>query len=522
MFAGRDSTIFDLLATSGLIEAARLEEAWRQHQSAGGSFADVVVLGGGLPRAALLEAIANHLGRNCLHLLPAEVPPGARDLIPERLARRLGVIPVDFAGLRLRVAAIDPLTPGLEDEVRFTLGREVELVITDPVEVARLLALQVPAGESPERETAEPDFDLPGGNSPAAARVDAILQHAVEAGASDIHLEPSDTALRVRFRVDGVLRDAPSHPAGLSARIISRFKVVGGLNVAESRRPQDGRIRLRVSGREIDLRISTLPTQPGESVVLRLLDAGATKLNLADLGLPSALTARFQQAIRRPNGLVLVTGPTGSGKTTTLYSALRELNVPSAKLLTIEDPVEYELEGIMQVPLNPAAGLTFAGALRAFLRHDPDIIMVGEIRDLETAQTAIQASLTGHLVLSTLHTNDAPAAVTRLFDMGVEPFLLASSLEAVLAQRLVRRTCPGCRGVRDACEQCGGIGYRGRTGIYELMGMSDELRELVAAGADLRSLQEAARRDGLVTLREAGDELVAAGVTTADEVARFI
>jgi type IV pilus assembly protein PilB len=328
--------------------------------------------------------------------------------------------------------------------------------------------------------------------------------------------------------------------------IISRLKVLANLNIAERRLPQDGRIKLTVAGRAVDLRVSTLPTQFGESVVLRVLDQTAVQLALDQIGLPPAILAGVQEIIRRPNGIFVVTGPTGSGKTTTLYSCLKLLNTIDAKLLTVEDPVEYEIDGVMQVPVNLAAGLTFAGALRTFLRQDPDIVMIGEIRDLETAQIGIQAALTGHLVLSTLHTNDAASAITRLVELGIEPFLLASTVEAVLAQRLLRRICPACRTVRDpdpallrhlgmdpathagrlfyrgaGCVACNLLGYKGRVGIFEFLRVSDALRDLIVSGASLIDLRQRALAEGLTPLREAGIAAVLAGETTIEEVIKY-
>jgi type IV pilus assembly protein PilB len=347
------------------------------------------------------------------------------------------------------------------------------------------------------------------------------------------------------MRVDGVLAELTPPPRAFALPVISRVKVLANLNIAERRVPQDGRMKLTLAGRSVDLRVSTLPTQFGESVVLRVLDQSATQLSLADLGLPPKVSAGIAQMVRRPNGIFVVTGPTGSGKTTTLYSALKLINTPDLKVLTAEDPVEYEIDGLVQVPVNPGVGLTFASTLRSFLRQDPDVIMVGEIRDVDTAQIAIQASLTGHLVLSTLHTNDAAGAVTRLVDMGVEPFLIASTLEGVLAQRLVRRICQVCRRACDedsdsarlathrsegrvkrifegaGCDRCRHSGYQGRTGIYEWLQMTDAIRDLVLMRAPALAIRQKAVEEGMQTLRQHGDELVADGITTAAEVMKY-
>ncbi len=390
------------------------------------------------------------------------------------------------------------------------------------------------------------DIEQLAGLTPIIRFVNVVLAQAIRDRASDIHFEPFEREFRIRYRIDGTLQDMPSPPRSLARPIISRLKVVGGLNIAERRLPQDGRIRLTLAGRAVDLRVSTLPTQFGESVVLRVLDQSAVRLELGQLGLPETVRCGVEEVIHRPNGIFLVTGPTGSGKTTTLYSCLKLLNTPEAKLLTIEDPVEYEIDGVMQVPVNLVAGLTFAAALRSFLRQDPDIVMIGEIRDLESAQIGLQAALTGHLVLSTLHTNDAPSAITRLVDMGIEPFLLASTVEAVLAQRLLRGICPSCRvdwepdavllrqlGLDPAtragrrfyrgtgCAACNQSGYKGRIGLYEFLRMTDAFRELIMGGASLVDLKQQARKDGLIPLRDAGLAAILAGETTVEEVLKY-
>jgi type IV pilus assembly protein PilB len=383
------------------------------------------------------------------------------------------------------------------------------------------------------------------GQTPVVRLVDFVVNEAIRARASDIHFEPFEHEFKVRCRIDGTLHEVAAPPLTLVLPVISRLKVLAGLNIAERRLPQDGRIRFACEGRIVDLRISTLPTQSGESVVLRVLDRTAAPLMTTELGMPAAVEAGVHEVIRRPNGILLVTGPTGSGKTTTLYSCLRIINTAEIKILTAEDPVEYEIEGLMQLPVNPGIGLTFAAALRSFLRQDPDVLMVGEIRDLETARIAVQAALTGHLVLSTLHTNDAAGAISRLVDMGVEPFLLCATLEAVLAQRLVRRICPDCRrpaepsaalleefGIGAAeigranffrgrgCPACRHTGYRGRTGVFEWLRLNGPLRELVLRRTPAVILKRTAMEHGMWTLRAAGLEAVFAGLTTLEELAR--
>jgi general secretion pathway protein E len=364
-------------------------------------------------------------------------------------------------------------------------------------------------------------------DAPIIRMLNALLTQAAKDGASDIHIEPYERSSAVRFRVDGTLREVVQPNKALHAALISRLKIMAELDIAEKRLPQDGRISLRIGGRAVDVRVSTLPSAHGERAVLRLLDKGEAKFTLEGLGMGGDTLQRFDRLIAQPHGIVLVTGPTGSGKTTTLYAALGRVDTSTTNVLTVEDPVEYELAGIGQTQVNAKIELTFAKALRAILRQDPDVIMIGEIRDFETAQIAIQASLTGHLVLATLHTNDAPSAVTRLIDMGVEPFLLSSSLLGVLAQRLVRKLCPHCKRQDDqghwhpvGCPECGNTGYKGRTGVYELMAADEQVRALIHSQAAEAELAAAAQRGGLRTMREDGARLVTEGVTSAEEVLR--
>jgi general secretion pathway protein E len=364
-------------------------------------------------------------------------------------------------------------------------------------------------------------------DAPIIRMLNALLTQAAKDGASDIHIEPYERSSAVRFRVDGTLREVVQPNRALHAALISRLKIMAELDIAEKRLPQDGRISLRIGGRAVDVRVSTLPSAHGERAVLRLLDKGEAKFSLESLGMDGDVLSRFDRLIQQPHGIVLVTGPTGSGKTTTLYASLGRVDTATTNVLTVEDPVEYELAGIGQTQVNPKIDLTFAKALRAILRQDPDVIMIGEIRDFETAQIAIQASLTGHLVLATLHTNDAPSAVTRLTDMGVEPFLLSSSLLGVLAQRLVRKLCPHCKRADDhgryhpvGCKECGMSGYKGRTGVYELMVADDKVRALIHSRAAESQLFVAAESAGLRSMREDGQRLVELGITSAEEVMR--
>ena len=355
--------------------------------------------------------------------------------------------------------------------------------------------------------------------APVIKLVNLLILEALRARASDIHLEADSDGLQVRYRIDGVLQEISHPPRQYQAAVLSRVKIMAGLNIAERRLSQDGRIRLKLSDREIDLRVSITPTLHGEGVVLRILDRGTGIRDLKDLGMPSSVLDGFERLVRQPHGIVLVTGPTGSGKSTTLYGALDRLNQPSVKIITVEDPVEYQMKRVTQIAVNPKIGLTFAAVLRSILRHDPDIIMVGEMRDRETAEIAIQAALTGHLVFSSLHTNDAPSAITRMVDMGIEPYLVSATVLGVLAQRLVRVICDACRG--SGCEMCAHTGYRGRTGLYELMPLSQTLRERIVRQAPLAEVRAAAVAEGMVSLREAGLEKARAGVTTVEEVMRL-
>jgi type IV pilus assembly protein PilB len=562
MFEGHDQAVFDLLAERRLVEPASLQAAFDEHRATGKPLACTLLDLGLVAKPVLLRAVAEHTGWDYTEELPATLPGDALALVEGSLARTYGVAPLAADGFSVSVAAVDPFYPSLVSDLSFALDRDVRVSVADPERVQLLIRqhygeeeisvdaalddLQASADDTDGEALSEADIEQLAGQTPIIRFVNLVLAQAIRDKASDIHFEPFEHDFKIRYRIDGALYAMTPPPKCLALPILSRLKVLANLNIAERRLPQDGRIKLTLAGRTVDLRVSTLPTQFGESVVLRVLDQTAVQLELRQLGLPPAVQASVEAILRRPNGIMLVTGPTGSGKTTTLYSCLKLLNSVDAKLLTVEDPVEYEIEGVMQVPVNMAAGLTFARALRTFLRQDPDIVMVGEIRDLETAQIAIQASLTGHLVLSTLHTNDAPAAVTRLVDMGSEPFLLASTLEAVLAQRLVRRLCPQCRqpyeppgallqqlGVMSeslsgrsfhraaGCAACNLLGYKGRIGLFEFLTMTDALRELVVRGVSLMELRTKAVEQGMIPLRETGIEAILAGETTVEEVLKY-
>jgi len=481
--------------------------------------------------------------------------------ISPRFLREVQAIPIADDGQRLRVAIADPTRSDIAPALQLATGRRVELVLALPSEIDAAIERHYGEGRSAMHQATDgievggdyDDEDVEhlrdlASEAPVVRMVNLILHKAVELGASDIHIEPFEEALRVRYRIDGILREGEAPQARLAAAVISRVKIMARLNIAERRLPQDGRIKLRVQGRELDLRVSTVPTLYGESAVMRLLDRQSIRFDLDALGFSGPGRRHFESALQRPHGIILVTGPTGSGKTTTLYTALSRLNSPERKIITVEDPVEYQLDGINQIQVKPAIGLTFAGALRSIVRQDPDIIMIGEMRDLETAKIAVQSALTGHLVLSTLHTNDAAGSVSRMLDMGVEDFLLGSTVIGILAQRLVRTLCRHCAepwqvpedhleplGLRrlqpsgpvtlfraTGCEHCNHIGYRGRTTIFEMLPMTEPLREAVMRHATTSELERIARNEGMQTLYEHGLSKALEGITTLEEVTRVI
>jgi type IV pilus assembly protein PilB len=502
------------------------------------------------------EFIAEDMGAEFADLRRYEPPRAVLDLIPANLAKMHGALPVAYDEQGLHVALLDPLNPQTVEDLRFAIGKNIVVVVADEDRIEELINTSYAA----ENEGAEDilanlqlsDMNKPGGleseanSAPIVRYVDLVLFQAVKQRASDIHFEPFEGEFKIRYRVDGSLVEMAPPPPHLGPIITSRIKVMANLNIAERRIPQDGRIMKLVGGKQIDMRVSTLPTVHGESVVLRVLDRSSVNLDLENLNLPPDVYDYILDTVNKPNGIFIVTGPTGAGKTTTLYAALRKVNTVDSKLLTVEDPVEYDIEGIQQVPTNEAIGVNFAKVLRAFLRQDPDRIMVGEMRDKETATIAIQASLTGHLVLSTLHTNDAPGAVTRLLDMGCEPFLVAATLEAVLAQRLLRTICKSCRVPYEptesilnqlglspheigdkhfytgrGCEDCGHSGYRGRRGLYELLKVTDPIRDLITEKAPTVVMKQKAIELGMITLREDGLRNIYDGATTIEEVLKY-
>ncbi|MBE2212676.1 MAG: type II/IV secretion system protein, partial [Opitutaceae bacterium] len=547
MFDSENLALYELLKERSLVAGERLHDLHDESQKSGKSLSRLLIDHDIFDRPSLLKVVADYLGWEYIAQPTRVIPEEVVTLIEPAMARMYGVIPLRADTSTIDLLARDPFNSQIVDDLTFALRRDVRLVVTDPETVDSLIAQfygsedesienlltelgtgQVVPGTAEDQLTTE-DIEAMASEAPIIRFVNLVLSQAIRDKASDIHFEPFETEFKIRYRIDGALYEMAPPPKNLALPIISRLKVVANLNIAERRVPQDGRIKLTVAGRPVDLRVSTLPTQFGESVVLRVLDRSVVQLDLENLGMPEDVFRSTQEIIRRPNGIVVVTGPTGSGKTTTLYSCLRAINTLDLKILTAEEPVEYDIEGIMQVGVNPQVGLTFASALRSFLRQDPDVIMVGEIRDLETAQIAVQASLTGHLVLSTLHTNDTAGAVTRLVDMGVEPFLISSALEAIVAQRLVRRICTECRtpfepdasllqqlGLASddrhgrqffygrGCETCHDTGYRGRLGIFELLRMSDSLRELITKKAPALILRRKALEQGMRTLRDDG------------------
>jgi general secretion pathway protein E len=535
----------EMLIERRLISQEDLDKALELQKERGDKLGKTLVDLGFIAMRDVLAALSDQLS---IPLVSIEGPPEASaetEALSPRFLRQFRVLPIGRQDHTLTLAMADPLDFETLSSVRNFTGLKISPVLAPEQEI--LDAIDKYYGESARAETEFEEGGLASedleqlrdmaSEAPVIRLVNAIVAQAVEKRASDIHIEPFEKEFRVRYRIDGVLYNQDAPPREMKAAMISRVKLMAKLNIAERRLPQDGRIKIKTLGREVDLRVSTLPTLYGESVVMRILDRSATEFyDLAKLGFDDNMLTRMEHYTSLPHGIFLVTGPTGSGKSTTLYSALKRVNQSDKKVITIEDPVEYQMDGINQIHVNNQIGLTFASGLRHIVRQDPDVIMVGEIRDRETADIAIRSSLTGHFVYSTLHTNDAPSAITRLTDMGVENYLITSSLVSVLAQRLVRVICKDCRetdGYRIApdgqsiqsfrgagCERCFGSGYSGRLGIFELMELNDEIRRLIMKNADAIDITNAARRNGMLSLREDGWNKVARGVTTADEVMR--
>jgi type IV pilus assembly protein PilB len=547
----------DVIVDMGLTPRARVEEAIESSRSTGTTPERVLLADGALTTDGLARALAERYGLDHLDLSVFSVDMGAANLVTTAAAKRYQAVPVAFIDKRtLLVAMTDPSNVLAVDDIAIMTGYEVRVGVAAPEDIEGLIARldrleDVVSGEAASDAEAEADaaevVDLreTADDAPVIKLVNQIVGQAVELHASDIHLAPDGKEVRVRFRIDGVLQDVTTVPRRMAAGVVSRVKIMADLDISERRIPQDGRVGLTVDGRHVDLRVVTLPSVHGESIVMRILDKDSVVMKLEKLGMADAERERFERAFSEAHGAVLVTGPTGSGKSTTLYAALLALNTPEKNIITVEDPVEYQVEGITQVQVSPKAGLTFATGLRAMVRADPDVIMVGEIRDRETAQIAVESALTGHLVLSTLHTNDAPSAITRLVEMGIEPFLVASAIDCVLAQRLVRMLCSNCKQrtivsaevLREngykalvdleayepvGCRRCGGSGYRGRGGIYEVMTISSEIRSLALERRSADELREVAVRQGMRRLRDDGLDKVRQGRTSMAEIARVI
>lgn len=561
----------ELLLKAGIIQQAQLDQALEEQRHRGGKLGEILQRLGYVTEEDIVECLSSQFGVPSINLRHFEIDPAVARLVSQEQARKYNIIPVLKSGQTLTVAMADPTNIFAVDDIQFSTGFKVDPVIAS--EEAIQQAIEKVYGSSRELELARIEQELAAvpeealelmeeeeeldvselakesSEAPVVRLVNIILTDAIRKEASDIHIEPYEKTFRVRYRIDGVLQEIMAPPMKLKDAITSRIKILAKLDIAEKRLPQDGRIKLKakIEGRtrELDYRVSTVPTLFGEKVVLRLLDKENLRLDMTKLGFEKSSLKKFEDAILKPYGMVLVTGPTGSGKTNTLYSAISRINTPEVNIMTAEDPVEFQLPGVNQVQMKESIGLNFAAALRAFLRQDPNIILVGEIRDFETAEIAIKAALTGHLVLSTLHTNDAPSTISRLMNMGIEPFLVATSVNVIAAQRLVRRICSGCKeevevpiqallavGFSEAeahslkiyhgkgCDRCGNTGYKGRVGLFEVMEITEDIRELILSGATAVELRRKAIEEGMITLRQSGLHKIREGVTTIEEVVR--
>jgi type IV pilus assembly protein PilB len=563
--SGGKRRIGQVLLDLGLLDEDQLWEALEEAKNTAQPVGQVAMSRGLINEEQLLQALGEQHGLKVANLQELRPHPEALTMVNETMASVYKVVPISYKDKVLTIAIGDPNNLAALDDLRNLLNiGEVQAQLATPAAIAEALA-KIYAGKeesiidliqeienNPElgKRRAETSIDLEdmlemANEAPVRKLINMVFLLAIKDHASDIHFEPFEDEYKMRYRCDGTLYEMVPPPRHLATAIASRIKVMSNLDIAERRLPQDGRIELNVGGNPVDMRVSVLPTMFGESVVIRVLDRSVVSLDLNRIGMPAEILAQFREVIGKPNGIILVTGPTGAGKTTTLYSALNELNVISDKIITTEDPVEYDIDGIIQCQINHEIGLTFASALRSILRQDPDKILVGEIRDLETAQIAVQASLTGHIVFSTLHTNDAPSAITRLRDMGLEPYLITATVEAIMAQRLVRKICEDCRtefepsaellmelGLRPedvrgkkfyygrGCDRCNNTGHKGRTGIYELIIINDDLRDMISAGASTDELRNACLRHGMIGLRESGLRAIYNGVTTIEEVVR--
>jgi len=568
MPAQTNDPLIALLKERGLIDDLQLEEVMEEHTRSGKLIGTILADFGIMDTETQLQIIAEYLGTEVVDLREVEFKPETLKTIPASSARMYQCLPLEDYGSTLKVALADPMNPSIADELAYVIRKEIQPVVADPAQIQAAIEKHYStddegfedvlkqlgadadiAKEAAELEKAEDvtsNLADMADAAPIVRFVNVVLYQAIQDRASDIHFEPFEDEFKIRYRVDGALYEMAPPPKYLAMPVISRIKVVANLDIAERRLPQDGRISMMIAGKEIDLRVSTLPTRFGESVVLRVLDRSAAMLDLEALGFPDFVHDFVVKTIEQPNGIFIVTGPTGCGKTTTLYACLRRVNTIDVKVLTAEDPVEYDLEGIMQVAVHEATGMTFGKALRAFLRQDPDIILVGEIRDLETAEIAIKAAQTGHMVLSTLHTNDAPKTLTRLVNMGVAPFNIASAVLLIVAQRLARRLCPNCkkpqtlpkeallkagfkeadlRDLRiymanpDGCDNCTN-GYKGRVGIYQVMPISEGIASIIMRNGTSLDIEHQARKDGIPDLRESGLKKVRDGLTSLEEIER--
>src|SRR5262245_1326025 len=554
------SDFVDILLRNGVLGPDQLEEAERLATSTGIKLQEALVKSNYATQTEVMEAIAEFHNLQFVNLDEVEIPKAVIELVPESVARENVVLPLSLDGNVLKIITSDPTNYDVIQKLTFILNKDVQPVLADHEQIREAINRHYGQTETESmdsmlveftdtaidftqtdasKQAAEDDYS----DAPVVKLCNLIIQEAVSQRASDIHIEPFGDRVRVRYRIDGILVERDAVPRRLYASMTSRFKIMANIDIAEKRRPQDGRIKVNLQGRHYDLRVSVLPSVHGQTTVMRILDRGSIQISIRDLGFGEDDYLRFQQIIKRPNGIFLVTGPTGSGKTTTLYAALNELNRPDRKIITAEDPVEYYLPGINQVEVKHQIGLDFARIIRSMLRQAPNIILVGEIRDKETAEIAVQASLTGHLVFSTLHTNDAPSAITRLVDIGVQPFLIASSVIAIMAQRLVRVNCVKCKkpykptegeirsgGIRPdqlpkatfmrgvGCGHCNQTGYRGRLGIFELMKLTSQLREMTFTQAPTQQIRKTARQNGMRNLLEDGVLKALKGITTMEEV----
>ncbi len=557
--------LLDVLVNRKIIKSQDIDKIHQRQGEKGTSIQSIIINMGLIEKKEMMEILSEEIGISYVDLEGKSFDPSVVAMLPEDLSRKHQLVTIDKKKDKLIVAMSNPLDVYTQDEIKIKMGYEIEPRLSYSDDISKVLdsvygitenwqqmmgeinSLPVTAVEENSEEMDISKSVSQSHEAPIISLVNLIMLRAIKEGASDIHIEPyGDKSLKVRYRIDGILHDIMSPPRNLHMAIISRIKIMSNMNIAERRLPQDGRIKVQVHSREVNFRVSTIPAINGESAVLRILDPAQIMLDLKSIGFSKHNLEKYQELIEKPNGILLVTGPTGSGKSTTLYATLNILNSTEKKIMTIEDPVEYRLDGINQLQAKPKIGLTFAAGLRSFLRQDPDIMLVGEIRDKETADIAIQSALTGHLVLSTLHTNDAPSSIVRLIDMGVEPFLISSSVIGVIAQRLVRKICPYCKKeipINDevkkvmeefnispgemrifhgeGCQHCKGTGYKGRTAIFELMVINDSIREMIYKNATLSEIRETAiKKNGMITLKEDGLRNIIQGITTIEEVVR--